>query len=120
MGCTAITADEAGAGFVGRGPKDRNPPVHAAAETGADGEASRRRVRAFDPPVRGIDREIVREEFYAQTPVDGSEQQKQERRRKRFNRAIERAHEKQLVGVREIRGITYLWLQLQQPSEDEF
>jgi AAA domain len=74
----------------------------------------------IDPPVRGIDREIVREEFYAQTPVDGSEQQKQERRRKRFNRAIERAHEKQLVGVREIRGITYLWLQLQQPSEDEF
>lgn len=71
------------------------------------------------PPVRGIDREIVREEFYAQTPVDGSEQQKQETRRKRFNRALERAHEKQLIGIREIKGTTYLWLQLQHPSEDD-
>jgi hypothetical protein len=72
------------------------------------------------PPVRGIDREIVRAEFYAQTPVDGTKHQKQEIRRKRFNRALERAREKQLIGVREIHSITYLWLQIQQPSEDEF
>jgi hypothetical protein len=74
----------------------------------------------LEPPVRGIDREIVRSEFYAQTPVDGTETQKQELRRKRFNRALERAQEKQLIGIREIDAITYLWLQLQQPSEEEF
>jgi hypothetical protein len=74
----------------------------------------------LEPPVRGIDREIVRTEFYAQTPVDGTEAQKREIRRKRFNRALERACEKQLVGVREIGPVTHLWLQLQQPSKDEF
>jgi hypothetical protein len=74
----------------------------------------------LEPPVRGIDREIVRTEFYAQTAVDGTEAQKREIRRKRFNRALERACERQLVGVREIGTVTYLWLQLQQPSEDEF
>jgi hypothetical protein len=75
---------------------------------------------SLEPPVRGIDREIVREEFYAQTPVDGTEAQKQDTRRKRFNRALERACERELIGVREIGAITYLWLQLQQPDEDEF
>jgi hypothetical protein len=74
----------------------------------------------LEPPVRGIDREIVRTEFYAQTPVDGTEHQKQGIRRKRFNRALERACEKQLVGIREIGTITYLWLQLAQPNENEF
>jgi hypothetical protein len=73
----------------------------------------------LEPPVRGIDREIVRAEFYLTTPVDGTKHQKEEQRRKRFNRALERACEKQLIGVREIGTITYLWLQLAQPSEDE-
>jgi hypothetical protein len=73
----------------------------------------------LEPPVRGIDREIVRAEFYAQTPVDGTEAQKQERRRKRFNRALERACEKQLIGIRQIGTVTFLWLQLQQPDESE-
>jgi hypothetical protein len=74
----------------------------------------------LEPPVRGIDREIVRREFYATTPVDGTDHQKQDIRRKRFNRALERAHEKQLIGIREIGTTTYLWLQLVQPGEGEF
>jgi hypothetical protein len=74
----------------------------------------------LEPPVRGIDREIVRKEFYAQTLADGTEAKKQDSRRRRFTRALERAHEKQLIGIREIRATTYLWLQLQQPNEDEF
>jgi hypothetical protein len=74
----------------------------------------------LEPPVRGIDREIVRSEFYAQTPTDGTDTEKQDSRRRRFTRALERAHEKQLIGIREIGPTTYLWLQLQQPSEDEF
>jgi hypothetical protein len=74
---------------------------------------------ALEPPMRGIDREIVRAEFYAQTPVDGTEAQKQQTRRKRFSRALERACEKQLVGIREIEAITYLWLLPNQPDEGE-
>jgi hypothetical protein len=74
----------------------------------------------LEPPVRGIDREIVREEFYAQTPADGTEREKRSIRRKRFDRALERACEKQLIGIREIGDITYLWLQIQQPNKVDF
>jgi hypothetical protein len=74
----------------------------------------------LEPPMRGIDREVVRVEFYAQTPVDGTEAQKRDRRRKRFSTALERACEKQLIGLREIGTVTYLWLQVQQPDEDDF
>jgi hypothetical protein len=69
--------------------------------------------------VRGIDQELVRKAFYQQTPADGTERQKQDFRRKRFTRAINRAIEKELIGMREIGAITYLWLLPKQPSEDE-
>ena len=54
------------------------------------------------PIMRGIDQELVREEFYQQTPADGTERQKQDFRRKRFARTINRAIEKRLIGMREI------------------
>jgi hypothetical protein len=69
--------------------------------------------------VRGIDQELVREEFYQQTPADGTQRQKQDSRRKRFARAINRAIEKQLVGMGEIGAITYLWLLPKRPGEDD-
>jgi len=69
--------------------------------------------------VRGIDQELVREEFYQQTPADGTQRQKQDFRRKRFTRAINRAIEKQLIGMREIEAITYLWLLPKQPSSED-
>jgi hypothetical protein len=69
--------------------------------------------------VRGIDQERVREEFYQQTPADGTQRQKQDIRRKRFTRAINRAIEKELIGMREIGAITYIWLVPKQPSEDD-
>ena len=69
--------------------------------------------------VRGIDQELVREGFYQQTPADGTPREKKEFRRKRFKRAIDRAIEKELIGMREIGDITYLWLLPKQPSEDE-
>jgi hypothetical protein len=72
----------------------------------------------IEPPVRGIDRELVRTEFYAQSPVDGTERQKQFIRSKRFSRAIERATEQQLIGIREIGTITYLWLMT--PADNDF
>src|SRR5262245_20824519 len=73
------------------------------------------------PTERGIDQELVREEFYQQTPADGTERQKQDFRRKRFARTINRAIEKRLIGMREIEAVTYLWLLPNQPSgEDDF
>jgi hypothetical protein len=70
------------------------------------------------PTVRMIDREIVREEFYARTAADGTEDQKRKSRWQRFTRAVNRAEEKQLIGIREIQGVTYFWLQPNQPDED--
>jgi hypothetical protein len=69
--------------------------------------------------VRGIDQELVREEFYQQTPADGTQRQKRELRRKRFSRTINRAIEKQLIGMREVGAVTYLWLLPKQPPEDD-
>jgi hypothetical protein len=62
------------------------------------------------PVVRMVDQEIVREEFYARTAADGTPAQKQEYKRKRFNRALNRAEEMQLVGLREMNDTAYLWL----------
>jgi hypothetical protein len=71
------------------------------------------------PTVRGINQEVVREEFYQQTPADGTERQKRDVRRKRFARAINRAIEKRLIGMREIGAVTWLWLLPNLPSEDD-
>ena len=71
------------------------------------------------PTMRGIDQELVREEFYQQTPADGTERQKQDLRRKRFARTINRAIEKRLIGMREIGAVTYLWLLPNQSNADE-
>jgi len=69
--------------------------------------------------MRGIDQELVREEFYQQIPADGTERQKQDFRRKRFTRTINRAIEKRLIGMREIGPVTYLWLLPYQPNAGE-
>jgi hypothetical protein len=74
---------------------------------------------AGGPIVRGIDQEVVREEFYQQTPADGTERQKRDVRRKRFVRTINRAIEKGLIGMREIGAVTWLWLLPNLPSEDD-
>jgi hypothetical protein len=46
--------------------------------------------------MRGIDQDLVREEFDRQTLVDGTTRQEQDFRRKRFARSINRAIEKRL------------------------
>jgi AAA domain len=63
------------------------------------------------PLVRMIDQEIVREQFYAHTPADGTPDQKGHFRRQKFLRALDWAEQKQLIVVQEINGITYLRLQ---------
>jgi len=69
------------------------------------------------PAVRMIDREIVRAEFYAQTAADGTPEEKAVTRRVRFLRAVDWAEDNQLVGVREIDGITFLWLIRREPPK---
>ncbi len=76
----------------------------------ADGDA-REIFPAEGKAVRAIDLEIVRREFYATWPADGTEKAKQEARRKAFNRAMKAAQDKDLVGVRDIDGITFVWLE---------
>ena len=60
----------------------------------------------------------MRKEFYQQTPADGTQERKAEFRRKRFNRTLNRAIEKQLIGMQETETITFLWL-LPKPSEED-
>ena len=62
------------------------------------------------PMVRMIDQEIVREQFYACTPAEGTPEQKGHFRRQQFLRALDWAEEQQLIGVEEIDGVTYLRL----------
>ena len=61
-------------------------------------------------PVRAVDRELVRNEFYKQYPADGDDKQKTEVRRKAFSRAIKGAQNKKLIMVREVSGIQLVWL----------
>ena len=69
------------------------------------------------PLVRMIDQEIVREQFYAHTPADGTPEQKGHFRRQKFLRALDWAEQKQLIGVEEIDGVTYL--RLIRPDEEQ-
>ena len=61
----------------------------------------------------------MRKEFYQQTPADGTQERKAEFRRKRFNRTLNRAIEKQLIGMQEIETVTYLWPLPKQPNEQD-
>jgi AAA domain len=62
------------------------------------------------PVVRMIDQEIVREQFYVQTPAEGTPEQKGRFRRQRYLSALDWAEQKRLIGVVEIGGLTYLYL----------
>ena len=52
----------------------------------------------------------VRAEFYRTYPADGEDKQKQETRKKAFQRAIRSVQERALVGIRTIDGVTHVWL----------
>jgi hypothetical protein len=61
------------------------------------------------PPIRMIEQERVREEFYANTTADGDSKQKQTVKRQRFRRALDRAQNDGLIGRREFEGVTFVW-----------
>jgi hypothetical protein len=62
------------------------------------------------PVVRMVDQEIVREQFYVQTPAEGTPEQKGRFRRQRYLSALDWAEQKRLICVVEIGGLTYLYL----------
>jgi hypothetical protein len=71
------------------------------------------------PVVRMVDQEIVREEFYAQTASDGTPEQKAELRRKQFNRVVDWAEAQELIGIREIKDVVFLWLSRPEPTQGD-
>jgi hypothetical protein len=70
------------------------------------------------PVVRMVDQEIVREQFYAATPADGTAEQKGKFRRQKFSRALDWAEDNELIGIGEIDEITYVWL-VRREAENE-
>ena len=71
------------------------------------------------PMARMVDQEIVRVEYYAHTPADGTPEQKRKAKHMQFSRALAWAEDRQLVGVEEIEGVTYLRLTRPDPQEEE-
>jgi hypothetical protein len=62
------------------------------------------------PVVRACDLDVVRAEFSKQYPANGNARQKADARRKAFQRAVENAQGRGLVGVREVEGVQFVWL----------
>ena len=62
------------------------------------------------PIVRAVDLEIVRQEFYRSYPAEGDAAARQAVRQKAFRRVVITAQEQNLVGVREVDGLTLVWL----------
>jgi len=77
----------------------------------AHGEIIRELGDAYSPQVRAVDRERVREAFYATYPADGdTEEQRQESRRKQFNRNVNQAQTSNLIRVRVMPSkVTMIW-----------
>jgi hypothetical protein len=64
-----------------------------------------------DGPTRqAVELKILRSEFFAQIAADGTPEQKRDFRKKKFQRALEYAQEKGLIGIREVDSATYVWL----------
>jgi hypothetical protein len=77
----------------------------------AHGEIIRELADAYSPQVRAVDRERVREVFYSTYPADGTtEEQRQENRRRQFNRNVTQAQAANLIRVRVLpTGATMIW-----------
>jgi hypothetical protein len=71
------------------------------------------------PVARMVNQEIVRIEYYAHTPADGTPEQKRKAKHMQFTRALAWAEDRQLVGVEEIEGVTYLRLTRPDPQDEE-
>jgi hypothetical protein len=87
--------------------------MSATAEHGVE-----REIPPDGPAAWMIDQGVVRGLFYAQTPADGTPNQKIEHRRKQFNRALDWAEAQGLIASHEIDDVVYLRL-CSHRSEDD-
>jgi len=71
------------------------------------------------PTVRMVDQELVRKDFYATTPADGTPKQKRQFRYAQFKRALDWAEQEQLIAIGEIGEVTYIWLTRPDPEDTE-
>jgi len=71
------------------------------------------------PTVRMVDKEIVREWFFAGTPAEGTPQQKRQFKYLQFKRALNWAEDQQLIGIGEVGKDTYIWLARLDAEDDE-
>jgi AAA domain len=71
---------------------------------------SEQRPYADGPLVRAVDQETLRGEFCKSYPADGTPGQKADARRQAFSRAIRDAQRKELIGVRDVGTVTFVWL----------
>jgi RecA-family ATPase len=62
------------------------------------------------PSIKATPLEIVRTEFYATYPADGDQAQKQETRRKAWNRQLKRARDARLICTRDMNGKDFIWI----------
>jgi hypothetical protein len=62
------------------------------------------------PQVRACDIELVRAEFYRQSPAEGDEEKKKRARQKAFHRSINDSIARSVVAVREVDGVQLIWL----------
>jgi hypothetical protein len=65
---------------------------------------------ADGPLVRAVDIEVVRQEFHRSYPAEGDAAAKKAIRQKAFRRAVIAAQQQNLVGVRQVNGLTLVWL----------
>jgi hypothetical protein len=82
----------------------------------ASDAASEQQPFADGPTVRAVDLELVRAEFAKTYPADGTPAAKSATRRMALNRAVIRAQERGLVGIRDIGTTTFIWLAAPAPS----
>ena len=71
------------------------------------------------PTVRMVDQELVRNDFYASTPAEGTSKQKRQFRYAQFKRALDWAEQEQLIAIGEIGEVTYIWLTRPDPEDAE-
>ena len=71
------------------------------------------------PTVRMVDQESVRVKYYAHTPAEGNAEQKRKTRHAQFSRALAWAEDRQLIGIEEVDGVTYVRLTRPDSEQDE-
>jgi hypothetical protein len=69
------------------------------------------------PVVRAVDQKLVQAEFYTQSPAADTAEQSRKTRYMQFQAALAWVEGRRLIGIKEVGGVTYLWLLRPEPEE---